>query len=345
MKRIIPRTRADVLRMVKNAVLVVLGTFVLAFGTSVFIIPFDLVTGGVSGIGIIFHRIFREVPFLGTLTTEIYASVINLGLFVIGLIFLGRTFALKTLVSTVVYPVALQLSSLLVKSGALGGFFDLLSEKYAAYGQVVIVLAAVFGGALVGAGCALTFLGGGSTGGTDVIALILAKYIKRLKSSTAIFAVDALVVVLGMFAINDMVISLLGVVSALICAIVIDRMFIGESQAFIANVVSDRHEEMVKGIIEKLERTATVTDATGAYSGQQKKMIMVSFSLRQYADFIALVSSVDRRAFVTIHRAHEINGEGWTYDQPSDVENNTVAETVEKLDTGVVKTDERPEDM
>ena len=339
MKKIIPRTPGEIRRTVKNTLLVVLGTFVLAFGTGVFIIPFDLVTGGVSGIGIILHRLLRDVPFLGTLTTEIYASVINLGLFIIGLIFLGRAFALKTLVSTAVYPVALQLSSLLVRSGWLDGFFDLLSDKYTAYGQIVIVIAAVFGGALVGAGCAITFLGGGSTGGTDIVALIISKYIKRLKSSTAIFAVDAAVVVMGMFAINDMVISLLGVVSALICAIVIDRMFIGESGAFIANVVSDHHEEIVNGIIEKLHRTATVTDATGAYSGKGKKMIMVSFSLRQYADFIALVSAVDRRAFVTIHRAHEINGEGWTYDQPSDVEDPATEENGEKLNTGAASDD------
>ena len=307
----LPKTKSEYLGILKNTAFVVLGTFVLSFGTGLFIIPFDLVTGGVSGIGIILNHALSSIPFLSSLTTEIYASVINWILFFVGLIVLGKAFAMKTLVSTVVYPIALQLSSALVNSGVLGGFFNLKSEMYADYGQVAIILATVFGGAAIGAGCALTFLGGGSTGGVDIIALCLTKKIKSIKSSFLIFIIDATIVIMGMIAIGDLVVSLLGIVSALICAVAIDRMFLGESRAFIAQIVTDKYEQINQAVIEKLDRTTTVSDCIGGYSGKDKKMIMVTFGINQYADFLLLMSKCDEDAFVTVHRAHEINGEGW----------------------------------
>ena len=311
MKLELPKTKTEYLRLLKNTLLVVLGTFVLSFGTGLFIIPFNLVTGGVSGIGIVLNHALSDIPLFSVLTTEIYASIINWILFFIGLIVLGKTFAMNTLVSTAVYPIALQLSSALVNSGAFGGFFNLNSPMYADYAQVAIILATVFGGACVGAGCALTFLGGGSTGGVDIIALAICKRFKRLKSSVLIFIIDASIVIFGMIAIGDLVVSLLGIISALICAVAIDKMFLGESSAFIAQIVTDKYELINKAVIETLDRTTTISDCVGGYSGKGKKTIMVTFGINQYADFLVLMSKCDKNAFVTVHRAHEINGEGW----------------------------------
>ena len=195
------------LTTVKNLLLTVIGTTVLAFGTGIFLIPFDLITGGVSGIGIIFAKIFSALPFSEYLTADVYSSILNWVLFFVGLYFLGKSFAAKTLVSTIVYPFVLSLSVRLAESGFLDGFFNLLAEKYSSYGEIAVVLAAVFGGAAVGAGCALTFIGGGSTGGVDVIALVICKYFTRAKSSVTVFLIDATVVVLGMFVINNLVSS------------------------------------------------------------------------------------------------------------------------------------------
>ena len=310
----LPNTKAEYLSLIKNTALVILGTFVLSFGTGLFIIPFDLVTGGVSGIGIILHSFLSEIPLFESLTTEFYASVVNWILFFIGLIVLGKSFAMKTLVSTIVYPLALQLSSMLVSSDFLGGFFYLRSDMYAEYSQVAIILAAVFGGAAIGAGCALTFLGGGSTGGVDIIALALCKKFKSVRSSVLMFIIDATIVIVGMFAVRDLVVSLLGIVSAFICAISIDKMFIGESQAFIAQIVTDKYDSITKEVIERLDRTTTITDCVGGYSGEGKKMVMVTFGFNQYADFLLLMSKCDKDAFITINRAHAINGEGWHTD-------------------------------
>ncbi len=315
MDSLIPRDKKSIVRMLKNFAYVLLGTFVLAFGTGLFIIPFELVTGGVSGLGIILHRLFQGVPFLEDLSISFYASLVNWILFFMGLIFLGRQFAMKTLVSTVVYPFALSIAVALSGSDVLGGFFNLAS--YTEYHEIGIIIATVFGGASIGAGCALTFLGGGSTGGVDIIALTICKYVRRAKSSVLIFLCDTMIIIAGMFAINNLVISLLGIISAFICAIAIDKMFIGESGAFIAYVVSDKYKEINEAVIKRLLRTTTMLDATGGYSGERRVMLTVTFSRNQYAEFTAIMAEIDKNAFVTVHRAHEIGGEGWTkYDDP-----------------------------
>ena len=296
--------------MLKNTGLVILGTFVLAFGIGMFIFPFDLVTGGISGIGIILHRAFENISFLSKIGADVYSAIVNWVLFALGYFLLGRAFAAKTLVSTAVYPLALWLTKLLVYSSPLSDLLNM--QNYPEYGSLVLVIATVFGGACIGAGCALTFLGGGSTGGVDVIALTLSKYIKRLKSSVSFFICDATIVIIGMVAVKDIVLSLLGVVSAFICAISIDKLFLGESSAFIAHIVSDKYEEINQAVIEKMHRTTTIIDVTGGYSGKNKKMVMVTISIRQYASFCSMISNIDKNAFIAVHRAHEIGGEGWT---------------------------------
>lgn len=298
--------KKDIIYTIKNALLVIIGSVVLAFGFGVFLMPFDLVTGGVSGLSLVLSVII-PIEFL---TVDIYVTVFTWLLFFIGLIFLGKQFALKTIISSIVYPPALSLFMRLPSKDVFDGFF-MIGEKYGD-SVAVSIIAAVFGGVLVGVGCALTFRGGGSTGGLDILALIVAKYTKKLKSSVLIFVFDAIVVVLGVFVFKDIVMCLLGVTSAFVVALVIDKIFLGASKAFIAHIVSDKYEEINYAIIHKLERTSTIMDAVGGYSGCDKKMIMVSFTMPQYAAFMNIINGIDREAFVTIHRAHEIDGEGWT---------------------------------
>ena len=296
--------KKDVLRIIKNILLILAGTALLAFGVSVFIVPFDIVAGGVAGISIVLHKL---LPF--DIGVDVYISVLTWALFVAGIIILGKDFALKTLICSLTYPFFLHFFTKLVSPGVLGGFFYLAGSEY---GGISILLAAIFGGALTGAACALTFLGGGSTGGTDVITFTICKIFKRAKSSAVIFVIDAVIVIAGMFVIGDMVVSLLGICSALVCAVVVDYVFIGSSRAFVASIISDEYEDINRAVIEKLERTTTVVDAVGGYTGKNKKMIYVSFTIRQYSDLMAIVRSIDKRAFVTVYRAHEVNGEGFT---------------------------------
>ena len=312
MKITLPKNKAEWLLFIKNTALVLFGTFVLAFGISMFIFPFDLVTGGVSGIGIILSKAFASIPVLDTIGADTYSAIVNWILFALGFIILGKNFAMKTLVSTVFYPVALFVSNYIIRESSMAYLLDLNNYSQDYYG-IALIVATVFGGACIGAGCAFTFLGGGSTGGVDVIALTLSKYVKRLKSSVAFFICDTVIIIIGVFAVGNLLLSLLGILSAFVCAMAIDKLFLGESSAFIAHVVSDKYKEINKGVINKMARTTTIVDAVGGYSGEGKKLVIVTFDMRQYPAFTQLISSIDKNAFVTVHRAHEINGEGWTY--------------------------------
>ena len=305
-------TKKEILLSIKNILLVVIGTVILAFGTGVFLFPYNIITGGIAGISITLNNLIPEFEILGLKSYDIYVFVVTWGLFIVGLFVLGKSFALKTLISTIVYSPIFSLSVRLVESNALNGFFDIAAN----YGDLSVLLGAVFGGAFVGVGCAIAFLGGGSTGGTDIIAFVICKWFKKFRSSVVIFIVDVAVVIGGIFVIKDLTLSLLGIASAFICAIVIDKLFLGESQAFIAQIVSSKYEEINQAIITKLDRTTTILEARGGYSGMEKKVVMVSFTMRQYATLINIVNIIDKTAFVSIHRAHEINGEGWTRPSP-----------------------------
>lgn len=300
-------SKKEILMMLRNIFLVIIGTAILACGSGIFLVPFNLVTGGMSGVAIILDYV---LPIkLGNFNSiDLYVTIITWVMYFLGLFLLGKSFAIKTLISAIVYPPMLSLSLRLVESNVFNGFFNLQSS----YPEIGVVLAALFGGVFVGAGCAITFLGGGSTGGLDILALIICKYVKKIKSSIMIFLIDALIVVGGIFVIKDLVISLLGITSAFICAIVIDKVFLGESKAFIAYIVSDKYDEINEEIINKLDRTTTILDAQGGFSKNKKKVVMISFTMSQYVTLMNIINIVDKYAFVSIQRAHEINGEGWT---------------------------------
>lgn len=307
MKSKIKITKTELLLQLKNLGLVVIGTLVLAFGCAIFVVPFNLVTGGVTGISIIIDEIIK-----GAIPIDVVIAVITWGLFFLGLVFLGWEFAIKTLASTIIYPPAISLFMHLVSPDVLGGVFDLTTSSHA---NIALIISALFGGLCVGTGCALTFIGGGSTGGVDIIAFILCKFFKRWKSSTVIFIVDATTVVLGLFVIKDLILTLLGVISAWIAAQVIDKIFIGGNRAFTAQIVSDKYEEINLAIRDEVRRTTTMLVAFGGYSRESKTVLSVTFTMRQYADLMNVIKRIDPTAFVSISRAHEINGEGFTFGQ------------------------------
>ncbi len=294
------------LKTLKNVSLVLIGTIILAFGTALFILPFDLVVGGISGLAIIVHKLLPA----GLVSIDLLITIFIWTLFVIGWIFLGKSFAIKTLISTIVYPSGISLFNQLVSSNVFGGIFNIHQTAHA---ETAVLLAALFGGVLIGTGCALTFLGGGSTGGMDILVFLICKIFKRLRSSVVIFCMDAATILLGLFVLQDLVISLLGITSAFISAFVVDKLFLGGSQAFIGQIISEKYEDINRSIAEKLGRTTSIIDMEGGYTHQHKKLLMVSFSMNQYHELIHIVNHYDRSAFVTVHRAHEVYGLDWTW--------------------------------
>lgn len=204
-----------VIREAKRAALVSIGTAGICLGVAVFLFPFGLVTGGISGLAIAL-----ESAIGGALGRDVIASLLVWACFILGALSLGRGFALKTMLSTLLYPPLLSLFSALVSDGVMGGYFVLGTGS----GSSESIIAALFGGVFIGAGCALSFLGGGSSGGTDVFALVICKLYPKVKLSSAILATDALVILSGAAAIGDFTQTLLGILSALTAALTLERM-------------------------------------------------------------------------------------------------------------------------
>ena len=289
----------------RNVILIVVGTLILSFGTAVFILPFDLIAGGMSGLAIVIDALI-PIEFF---TVDLIITILTWSLFFLGFLIFGKNFAVKTLISAIVYPLGVTLFLKLTDPTVLGGLFCLTASEYT---ELPLIISATVGGALVGVGCAITFFSGGSTGGVDIIAFVLCKIFKRLKSSTAFFLTDATIVLLGVFLTKDLILSLLGVTAAMIAAIVIDKIFLGGTAALVAQIVTENGEEINRAVIEQMDRSTTILKATGGYSKREKQMLTVSFNMRQYAQLMNIVRRADASAFVTVWRAHEISGEGWT---------------------------------
>ena len=296
--------KREVLSTLKNIGLVVLGTVILAFGSAVFIIPFNIVAGGITSFALILDKV---LPF-EFITVNLLVTIITWTLFTIGVFGLGKAFAAKTLVSTIVYPVAIAAFSQLVSPDVLGGFFQLSNGQYS---EIAVILAVLFGPIITGTGCAIAFLGGGSTGGIDVIAFILCKIFKKWRTSYVLFCISATTIILGAFVFKNLILALLGIMVAFIESFVIDKVFLGGEKAFIAHIYSKNSDEINKQVIEVLQRTTTIVAVKGGYTGKESTMLTVSFTMNQYADLMNIINKADKDAFVTIQQAHQINGEGW----------------------------------
>ena len=201
------------LKNAKSFLLLLSGTVLIAFSTSIFILPFELVVGGVSGIALIINTV---IP----LGSDLWISVITTLFFIFGLVFLGGEFIFKSALSSLAYPVFVSIFSRLRDEEVLSGFFNLANTRFEG---AAVIIAAVFGGVLTGIGAALAFQSGGSTGGVDVVAIFASRRSKLIKPSSVILAIDALVIILGAFASCDMVLSLTGLISAFITAKTLDK--------------------------------------------------------------------------------------------------------------------------
>lgn len=308
-KKIKNKSKEDLLKVFKNFGLVILGTFILAVATELFILPANLNTGGISGIAMCFEYagLTNEV-----FTVELLITIFTWGLFILGVIFLGWKFSLQTLISTIFYPIFIFFLEWLVREAD----WLLITNSLTLVGREAVakLMCSIFGGAFVGIGIAVTFLGGGSTGGVDILTFILCKYIKKLKSSVSIFCIDALIVIFGVIANpnHDLALALLGVMSAFIAALMIDKLFIGNGKTFVAYIVTDKYQEITDEVIKILDRTTSIIDIEGGYSKEKKKMVMVSFTMIQYGQLRSIIVRNDKNAFMTINQAHEISGEGFS---------------------------------
>jgi uncharacterized membrane-anchored protein YitT (DUF2179 family) len=314
------KTKKEILTIIFHYFLIVAGSFILAFGTGVFLVPLNIVAGGLSGVGIVVDYLIKLInPTLDTVDITVW--VLEVVLFILGLIFLGKKFTLHTLVGTVCVPLFL---TLIYRTHIFDTLTNVFMVESASSGTLVptsdvamLLIAGLFGGAFCGVGVALTFVGGGSSGGVDIIYFIVNKYL-GIKQSITSFAVDAIIIVVGMFVLgmNSFVNSLIGIISAFTTAILIQFIYVASSSYYVAEIVSDKWEEITDYIHDEMGRGTTLLDATGGYSGKNKQIVKVAFDKSQFIGLKTFIANTDPKAFVTITQATQIVGEG--FEKPSE---------------------------
>lgn len=292
-------TRNDWFNFICKNFLVIIGSFLLSIGTGIFLSKLSIVAGGLSGIGIIIQhyvdfQILDIVVWTGTVI-----------LWFVGLFTIGKEFSFRSLLSSITYPAFLTLI-LRVE------YFQNITNQIAGDGGPAnILICGLFAGVFIGSGVALTFLGGGSTGGVDTLICLFAKNTK-IKESVWSFIIDGTVIVLSMILVpNQWINSLVGILSAFICAMMIDFIYNANISSYQADIISDKWEEISRYAQDELSRGATIIRGEGGYKGEERIILRVVFEKRQFDKLRKYIASIDPKAFVTYTQTKAVYGEGF----------------------------------
>jgi len=269
--------------------LIVIGSFILATGFVFFITPYKIVPGGVYGISIVLHYLF------GT-PVGLVALCFDIPLTLIGLKILGPHFGFKTVLGfslTAVFNDGLTY---------LWGYEPLV--------QGDALLSSIFGGVLVGLGLGLIFKSKATSGGSDIVAMIINKYTK-IPLGQLIILVDSIIVLFGLAVFQDWKIPLYSWIVIFISGKVIDVVLEGISYDKSLFIISDKHEEIREKIINNLNRGGTYLEGKGMYNLAERKIIFTVVSRRELALLQEYIHKIDPKAFMTVVDATEILGEGF----------------------------------
>lgn len=278
---------------IKDIVLVVLGNIILAAGVSFFIVPNNILTGGVAGIAV------AIAPVMNVSTTLIINGL-TFVLFISGILILGKHFAIKTLLSTILYPTFVSVFSVMSET------IHITSDP---------MLASIYGGILIGAGVGLVFKTGASTGGMDIPPLVVHKY-THIPLGTLVLITDGLTVLLGL-SIYGIEPALIGLISVWTSSYMVNKMLmLGLSEAKSLMIISESYEEILSQIASQVDRGATIINAEGGYKRDKRPVLMVVILKKQFPVVNRIITSIDPGAFVIVNDVNEVQGEGFTYDSP-----------------------------
>ena len=282
-------------KKILNLLLIVAGTFVLTVSVEFFILPYRILSGGVAGIAVALEPFFH-------IDTTLFANLLTVVLLVVGGIFLGKTFLMNTVLSSLLYPV-----------------FTTLLSHWVGVVPITIhpMLASFYAGLLGGIGIGLVMRADASTGGMDVPPLILNK-VTGLKVSTGVLITDGLTVLLGIVA-YDINAALLGLVSVFASTVAMDKVLsIGAgANAKSVQIISEHWQEMADAIQAELDRGVTLIPGYGGYQHAEKTVILCVVSARQYNRLLEIVRRIDEHAFTITTDAADMHGEGFTYSSPN----------------------------
>lgn len=271
-----------------KTIFVIIGGIIFALGYAAFLIPHKIVPGGISGIAMILR-------FLYNTPVGIVAIILNIPLFIIALRVLGISFGIKSL-AAIIY------TNLLIDFFVYSVQIKTPTEND--------VLAALYGGLLLGLGLGLIFRGDASTGGTDIVGQILNRY-TNMSVGMWIMVVDFAVITTAGMTTSSVELALLGYLALFLSSKVIDLVLEGIDYARAAFIVSTKSEKITDEIFEKMKRGVTILSGRSAYTKEERPVIMCVITKKETPFFKSLINKVDKDAFVILTDVFEVLGRGF----------------------------------
>ena len=275
----------------RDVLFLLTGTALMAIAINMVYEPMNMITGGVTGIGIMVKKLTETAAYTGV-PVWLTNLVLNIPLFIAAFLMAGKRFLGRTLFATV----------------ALSGFLYLIPIQ--GIFEQDYLLAAVFGGAISGVGIGLVFAASASTGGTDLLSSLLHLKMRQYTVPQLLICIDGIVVLAGaaVFGINE---SLYAVIAIVIIAKMSDGILEGLKFSKMAYIISGQAEAIAKEILVRLDRGVTGINATGKFTKSEKEMLMCVVSKKEMVEVMDIVYQFDRTAFVIVSDVREVMGEGF----------------------------------
>ena len=277
----------NVLKSVSNIIKILLGSIIFAVGIQMFYVPAALVSGGVTGIAMI-------INYLTGAPVGVMIIALNIPIFIIALRKYGLRFLAGSLLGTFASSIAIDVLSLVD--------IGVTAEPF---------LASVYGGILTGLGLGIVYTTGSTTGGTDVVAKLIRERYPYINFGTMILVLDAFII--GSYAVifRKFESAMYTIIAGYIAARVIDLVLYGSSQSKLCHIISEHSDVIMTAIVEKLNRGVTVLQGKGAYSGQDKQILLCVVKRQQIVEIKRIVKSIDKSAFVIVTDTRDVFGEGF----------------------------------
>mgnify|MGYP002537791814 FL=1 len=269
---------------VKNALLIFIGLLCSASAYNLYLIPNNIAAGGFTGIGQLVHQ-FSSIS-VGTVSI-----ILNVPLFLLSLKSLGLRFGIRSLI-------------------AMFGLSLLIDHLPLPAATNDLLLACIFGGALAGLGFGLVLRGSATTGGSDMLASLIHRYVPFIRVSVGIFAVDGLVILASAF-VFDQQAAMYALICTFLMNVVVDLVLEGPNSATSYFIISSQSDEVARRVMEQMDRGVTAFYGKGMYSGDEKQVICCAVRKNDYVKVKRYVKEVDESAFMIITSAKEVLGKGF----------------------------------
>lgn len=283
----VDRRRLDFKKLTVDLVFDIVSGLAFAVGLSVFSAPNQIAPGGVSGIAVLIQHLFGLQ--LGTVM-----MALNIPLLLLAWRFLGRAFTLKTLKTLAIHTLILNY---------VAPLFPLYEGDH--------IMAGLFGGVFIGGSLAMVFMRASTTGGGDIISRLMQLKFHHISIGKMMFFFDLVVLVASAMVYQNIEAGLYGLISIYTTAKVVDGILYGLDTGKVLLVISPKQQEIAQAIMDTLNRGVTFLDGVGAYSGQQKQVLMCAVRAPEYHSVEEIIRSLDPDAFVLTLEAGEIQGEGF----------------------------------